>query len=115
MSPHDLVGEELNAVCFVMDYVEFHFNGAVLRALESPMLLGAESLIVFPEPGSRDALCSLIGASVAAFQVIEGKAIDVRLDNGFTVRVPLDREARVGPEAAHFVPGASQPLQAWQG
>lgn len=31
-----LIGEELNVVSFVMDYVEFHFNGPVLRALTKP-------------------------------------------------------------------------------
>lgn len=28
-----LVGEKLNIVAFVMDYVEFHFNGAKLKAM----------------------------------------------------------------------------------
>ena len=33
-----LVGEEVNAVSFVMDYVEFHFNGPVLRAIADPVV-----------------------------------------------------------------------------
>jgi hypothetical protein len=31
--PEDLVGEQLNEICFVMDYVELQFNGPILRAL----------------------------------------------------------------------------------
>src|SRR5437763_16667810 len=40
-SDHDLtelVGTQLNTVAFVMDYVEFKFNGPVLRALTDPMV-----------------------------------------------------------------------------
>jgi len=33
-----LVGHELNIVAFVMDYVEFHFNGPILRALTNPIV-----------------------------------------------------------------------------
>ena len=29
----ELVGSQLNTVAFVMDYVEFKFNGPILRAL----------------------------------------------------------------------------------
>ena len=33
----DLVGEELAAVAFVRDYVEFHFDGPVLTSLTDPI------------------------------------------------------------------------------
>jgi hypothetical protein len=36
--PAGLVGEQLNTVAFVMDYVEFGFNGPVLRALTGPIV-----------------------------------------------------------------------------
>jgi len=32
----DLVGEEMSAVCFGRDYVEFHFDGPILRSLSNP-------------------------------------------------------------------------------
>ena len=60
-SAESLVGEEFNAVAFVMDYVEFDFNGPILRALSPPRLEHEGGIFTFPEPGSRDALCSLIG------------------------------------------------------
>ena len=61
-----LPGEILNAVAFVMDYVEFHFNGPVLRAFTNPVVDAGGSQIAFDQPGSRDALCSLIGAEVGS-------------------------------------------------
>jgi hypothetical protein len=74
----NLVAEQLNAVSFVMDYVEFHFNGPVLRALSSPVLDYHGRRVRFPEPGSRDALCSLIGTEVAAVEVREHDRIALR-------------------------------------
>jgi len=38
--PDDLVDEELSAVCFVRDYVEFQFDGPTLRALTPVRVLG---------------------------------------------------------------------------
>jgi len=49
-----LAGEELSAVSFVRDYVEFHFDGPVLRALTNPRVEIDGETISFPEPGSRD-------------------------------------------------------------
>ena len=39
MPPHgleSLIGEQLSAVTFVMDYVQFQFDGAVLTAFTGP-------------------------------------------------------------------------------
>jgi hypothetical protein len=105
--PTGLVGEQLNTVAFVMDYVEFEFNGPVLRALASPSVQSGEVRVRFPESGSRDALCSLIGSEVLAVTITEGERIEVAVDTGQTLTIPLDRESRVGVEAAHYVPAAS--------
>jgi hypothetical protein len=57
--PRGLVGEQLNRVAFVMDYVEFGFNGSVLRALTDPIIEGEGGRLRFPEAGSRDARSSV--------------------------------------------------------
>ena len=46
----DLVGEELSEVAFVRDYVEFHFDGPVLRALADPEQVGPEAAHFVPGP-----------------------------------------------------------------
>ena len=38
-SVEELVGDPINAVCFVMDYLELHFNGPILRALEAAVMV----------------------------------------------------------------------------
>jgi hypothetical protein len=102
--PTGLVGEELNTVAFVMDYVEFSFNGPVLRALSNPIVDAAGVRLQFPEPGSRDALCLLIGSEVGAVTVRDGDRIELALNNEHSLTIPLDPGSRRGAEAAHFVP-----------
>ncbi|HET7233586.1 MAG TPA: hypothetical protein VFJ16_26475 [Longimicrobium sp.] len=109
MEIDDLVGEVLNAVCFVMDYVELHFNGAVLRALSTPVVETAAGMLVFPEFGSRDALCSLIGAQVLSLDVSDDAQIRIRLAERGAVTIPLGSSPT--GESAHFVPGWNQPIQ----
>jgi hypothetical protein len=104
--PTGLVGEQLDTVAFVMDYVEFKFNGPVLRALTNPVVEGDGLRLRFPEPGSRDALCSLIGSEVAAVTVSDDDRIELELHGDRRLTIPLDQESRLGVEAAHYVPAA---------
>ena len=97
-----LEGEELNGVAFVMDYVELHFNGPVLRCLAPPTVAGAKGSYTFPLAGSRDALCALIGATVSSVEIAEGRHIRVTFNEARAVTIPLAPEARIGPEAATF-------------
>lgn len=104
--PSGLVGAELNTVAFVMDYVEFKFNGPTLRALTNPIIEKGELRLQFPEPGSRDALCALIGSEVVAVTIRDEDRIELVFGDERRLRVPLDRESRAGVEAAHYVPSA---------
>jgi hypothetical protein len=106
--PTGLVGEALNSVAFVMDYVEFGFNGPVLRALTNPVVQTPEGRWQFAERGSRDALCSLIGSEVLEATVRDEDGIALTLTGGMLLTIPLDRESRSGPEAAHFVPSSRE-------
>jgi hypothetical protein len=109
-----LVGEELSAVSFVRDYVEFHFDGPVFRAMVGPIVTQGYISIAFPEPGSRDALCELIGLAVREVVVQKDIAIELRFAGGQVVRVPLDEASRTGPEAAHFMgEHIHSPLDVW--
>ena len=103
----NLVGEELNAVCFVMDCVEFHFNGPVLRSLSSPRVETPAGTIEFPAAGSRDACCALIGREVSDVMLVEGVSITLRFAESGALSIPL----ATGSEVAHFVPGPDQPIQ----
>ena len=98
-----LVGDSINAVAFVMDYVEFHFNGRVLRSLTDPILSVGADRFVFPDAGSRDALCTLIDKKVTKIEARDDIAICLQFGSDTALTIPLDQSSRTGPEAAHFV------------
>ena len=105
--PAGLVVEQLNTVAFVMDYVEFGFNGPVLKALTNPVVESGGRHYRFPESGSRDALCSLIGSDVSALVIKEDDRIELVLKRERTLTIPLDRASRRRIEATHYLPAAS--------
>jgi hypothetical protein len=107
-----LVGEELNAVCFVMDYVEFRFNGPILRAMNSPWLETPGGNLVFPTNGSRDAFCALIGETVVDIKIVPDELLRVSFGER-SIRIPLRIDKSTGPEAAHFVAGMNQPIEVY--
>lgn len=102
--PVSLAGAELSAVAFVRDYVEFHFDGPVLRSLTDPVVTTGGLPVRRTDERWRDALCGLIGATVLQVRVVEDVVIVVTFSADRHLAVPLTEDARVGPEAAHFMP-----------
>lgn len=109
----ELIGQPLSAVAFVHDYVELHFDDKIVRAFTPPRLCIDVVVVTFPQDGSRDALCQLIGRNVVNVLVREGEEIELRFDGTSSVQIPLGEKFKSGPEAAHFVPGENQPIEVW--
>ncbi|HEX9328049.1 MAG TPA: hypothetical protein VF915_16100 [Reyranella sp.] len=87
--PADLVGREISAVVFARDGVEFHFDGPILRSRTDPQVVIGEAVYHFPKPGSRDALCLVLGATVQALSLDESRHLEFTTSNGCRVRLPL--------------------------
>jgi hypothetical protein len=87
--PADLVGREISAVAFARDCVEFHFDGPVLRSRADPQVTVGEAVYHFPKPGSRDAICLVIGATVQSLSVDESRHLEFATSNGCRVRLPF--------------------------
>jgi hypothetical protein len=85
----DLIGREISAVAFVRDYVEFHFDGPILRSRADPQVAVGEAVYCFPKPGSRDALCLVIGATVQSLNLDDSRHLEFTTSNGCRVRLPL--------------------------
>ena len=85
----DLIGREISAVAFVRDCVEFHFYGPILRSRADPQVAVGEAVYCFPKPGSRDALCLVIGATVQSLDLDDSRHLEFTTSNGCRVRLPL--------------------------
>src|SRR6266705_3249646 len=92
-SIENLEGETLTGVCFVQDYVEFHFHDQVPRSLSNPILKEEKLKVRFPEAGSRDRFCSLIGATVDRVVIEDVVSIQIIL-GGAVITVSLDLASR---------------------
>jgi hypothetical protein len=99
----DLRGLELAGVAFVRDYVELLFDGPIVRCYAPPEVVTDAQAVRFPEEGSRDALCNLIGAEVTAVDVGD-HGLSIEFDGKRNVRVDFSLEWAAGREAAEFVP-----------
>ena len=108
-----LIGEQINAIAFVMDYVEVHFNGPILRCIANPTVTCEGRKFLFPAVGSRDALCALIGDRPNNIVVAEGEAMVLEMNGGCTLSVPLTEEHARGGESVHFLGGVNEPIQIW--
>ncbi len=98
----ELIGQRVSAVCFVSNYVELHFDGPILRSLADPSVTVDGERHRFPERGSRDALCGLVGREV---RIAEDRddALSLFLTGDAEFHIPkASRDA--GPEIAHYVP-----------
>jgi hypothetical protein len=85
----DLVGLEVRAVAFVRDVVEFGFDGLTLRCDADPYVAIGEVAYRFPKPGSRDALCLIIGSTVLSVELVDGEHFAFTTSNGCRVSIPL--------------------------
>jgi hypothetical protein len=87
--PADLIGREISAVTFARDYVEFHFDGPILRSRADPQVVVGEATYCFPKPGSRDALCLVIGTTIQSLSLDESRYLEFTTSNGCRVRLPV--------------------------
>jgi len=108
-----LIGEELGGIHFVRDYVEFYFDGPVVRALSNPVVLLHGRRIAFPDAGSRDARCTLIGQPLASLTLTDDVELRLEFANHAVVTINLDPMHAIGPECMHFMPGRGAPMQVW--
>jgi hypothetical protein len=85
-----IVGEFLSSVEFVMDYVQLRFCGATLTIYTCPDVQTQHKYFVPATPGYRDALCTLIGATVEEVEVREGAYLRISFSEGRLISVLLE-------------------------
>jgi hypothetical protein len=87
-----LVGEELQSVAFVEDFLELRFGLAKVTCFAWPHVLLTEFSVAYGEPEYRNALCAQIGEEVETASIEEGAALTIELTNGVVFGVSLREE-----------------------
>jgi hypothetical protein len=83
----ELEGKVLASVRFRPASVELDFSGARIEISGTATIVCAGQRLRFPEPGSRDALCSLIGDRVDALRVAASDRLEIHFISGCEVIV----------------------------
>lgn len=95
-----VVGSRLVAVRFLAHTIEFDFSGVVIETEGHALVSMGSIQYRYPEDGSRDALCRLIGTTVRRMRVGKGNELQLTLDNGSE----LSLSARVPPRLEGIAP-----------
>jgi hypothetical protein len=103
----EIIGEELNAVEFVQDYLQLRFDTPLLTLYAWPHVLLSEFSIAHGEPEYRNALCSLIGEKVEEAALEEGDSLTIKFENETVIALSLREEDLDGPEAGAYSPTGS--------
>lgn len=112
MKIEDLQDEELSSVSFVMDYVELSFHGPIIRLLGSFKIIDNLVEVTYPQEGSRDKLCELIGESLKSVLFNDEEECRLRIGDKTDILIQL-RETKDIPEHMHFVQGDNEPMEIW--
>jgi hypothetical protein len=108
-----LVGRQLTAVAFVMDYIRLEFEDAFLTALSLPYVRVGDKRLASGLPGYRDMLCELITQQVTNASDTEHEEIRIEFNDGSLIAIPLGADEYRGKEAA-ILQVPSQALCVWR-
>ncbi len=89
----DLTGRRVASVRFLAGIVEMDFGGVIVGIAGSPIVTAGPRRFRYPETGSRDALCALIGARVERMRTTVGDRTEVRFDTGWELVIPRSSSA----------------------
>jgi hypothetical protein len=89
----ELTGRRLASVRFLTRTIEMEFGGTVIGIPGNPVINAGARRYRYPDPGSRDALCSLIGARVERMKATAGDRTELRFDTGWELIIPRSSSA----------------------
>jgi hypothetical protein len=97
-----VIGEELIAVEFVQDFLQLRFATPLFVLYDWPHVLLTDFSVAYGEPEYRNALCSLIGETVAEASLEEGNALTLELSNGVVLGLSLREEDVDAPVSGSY-------------
>lgn len=84
----DLTGRTLASVRFHIGGIQLDLSGMRLDVKRNPLIISGLQRIRYPEPGSRDALCSLIGDKIDAVRAPSSERIEIHFASGSELVIP---------------------------
>ncbi len=74
----DLTGRKLASIRFFSDVIEFDFGSVLVISRDNAVVITGLQRLRYPEPGSHEALCSLIGALADTTRTAPGDRLEIR-------------------------------------
>ena len=87
----DLIGRRLDSVRFFAHTVEFEFGGIIIGVSGDAAIVAGATRIAYPEAGSRDAFCRVIGSRVDEMRRNPAGDVELDLDSGWGLVLPRAR------------------------
>ena len=83
-----LNGRTLTSIRFHIGGIQIDFGGLRLDIKGNPLVISGLQRTRYPEPGSRDALCSLIGDRIDDVRAPSAERIEIHFDSGSELVIP---------------------------
>jgi hypothetical protein len=83
----DLTGRRVSSIKFQLRSIEIDFGGLVVEVSGNPIVTAGPKRFRYPESGSRDAVCALIGARVERMRFTQGDRTEIRFDTGWELAI----------------------------
>jgi hypothetical protein len=96
-----LRGEQLSSVIFVMDYVQFEFDGPRITAYNWPKVVNNTGTYSFGSNRYRDVLCDQIAKIVKSIDISK-ELLTIEFEDGSRIEISLKVGESGPPEAAMY-------------
>ncbi len=95
--------ETVSEVGFSLDYLEIGFHSQWLRIYSRSTLEWQGVIYSHPEPGSIEALCTMVDTPVTSSKIYENDRIEIRTDPGHILTIPIGEEVGGIESAIAFI------------
>ena len=85
------------SIRFFSDMMEFDFGGVLVMSKDNAVVITGLQRLRYPDPGSHEALCSLIGALADTTRTAPGDRLEIRFsaDRHLIVEHPRSRPVKI--------------------
>ena len=99
---HQIVGEKLSAVTFVLDYYQLQFDGPTFNVMTPITVISDELTTKSGNNQFRNHLCEQIGKIVKVLELIDGQFLSIQFEDDTEVQLSLSPSDYQGSEALYF-------------